>query len=163
MFKYRWGQILLIIGLIIIGLIIALMFGYRQYLKTDKVYPIKQSVNIGDIQVVIDEIRLHPRFLLGAPFNRELIAMGRVIDNSGDSKFTYELHEVITVYFKDSRPEKGMGFSQNQPQYLSFWTNKNYDGNKSLQLIVQNKINNTKIPLNIDLDNFRHDHETKEG
>ena len=158
MFKFRWGQILLIIGLII-----ALMFGYRQYLKTDKVYPIKQSVNIGDIQVVIDEIRLHPRFLLGAPFNRELIAMGRVIDNSGDSKFTYELHEVITVYFKDSRPEMGMGFSQNQPQYLSFWTNKNYDGNKSLQLIVQNTINNTKIPLNIDLDNFRHDHETNKG
>lgn|GEM_PF-5217758 len=159
MFKSRWTQILLIIVLIV-GLIIALIFEYRQYLKTDKVYTIKQSVNIGDIQVVIDEVRLHPRFLLGAPFNRELIVMGRVIDNSSDSEFIYGLHEVITVYFKDSKPE--MGFSQNQPQYLSFWTNKNYNGNKSLQLIVQNKLNNTKIPLNIDLDNFKHDYKTKE-
>jgi len=158
-FKSRWTQILLIIVLIV-GLIIALIFEYRQYLKTDKVYTIKQSVNIGDIQVVIDEVRLHPRFLLGAPFNRELIVMGRVIDNSSDSEFIYGLHEVITVYFKDSKPE--MGFSQNQPQYLSFWTNKNYNGNKSLQLIVQNKLNNTKIPLNIDLDNFKHDYKTKE-
>lgn len=133
----------------ILAVIAAAFYGYSLYLHNIKVFSIDKTVKFADITVEIDEALLSPRFMFSEPFHRELTVKGKVTDMSKDGKYTKNLSELIKVYVEDS---PGMGFSQDaKANYYRFWTYKTYNGNKTIDLIIDNRISKQKVPLKIDL------------
>jgi hypothetical protein len=70
-----------------------------------------------------------------------------------DSKYTAKLYELVKIYVENG---PGMGFGQGtQTKHLYFWTFRIYDGRETINLIMENNINNQKIPLTIDLHDYK--------
>jgi len=147
------SRVKLIISILIVGLIIAAYYGNSFYWENVKVYSVNREVKLNDIIVNIDEVVLMPEFFLGEPFHRELTVKGTIADISADSKYTDKLYELVKVYVEDG---PGMGFEQEtqQTKHLYFWTYRVYDGRETINLIIENNINNQKIPLTIDLHDY---------
>lgn len=142
-----------------VAVIAAAYYGYSFYHENIKVFSVNKVVKIKDITVNVDEVSLIPRFILAEPFHREVTVKGTVTDISTDGKYTKHLSELVKVYVKDG---SGTGFGQDvEANYYCFWTYKIYDGNKTIDLIIDNSISNQNLPLKIDLRDYNSHWATK--